>query len=84
VDRLAEAAPRRGMTDATGGRGNVRVRAFTGENLNIRVFSSSPRANEFVTVRCIILDFCTSDTAARGQKAKYSPRAHVVRSCPNN
>jgi hypothetical protein len=26
------------MTVATGGRGNVRVRAFTGENLNIRVF----------------------------------------------
>ena len=26
------------MTVATGGRGNVRARAFTGENLNIRVF----------------------------------------------
>ncbi len=29
-------------------------------------FSSSPRANEFVTVRCKTLDFCTSATAARG------------------
>jgi len=39
LDRLAEAAPQLGMTVATGGRGNVRVRAFTGENLNIRVFT---------------------------------------------
>jgi hypothetical protein len=48
-----------------------------GQNLNIRVFTGVvpsiellvqllPRANEFVTVRCIILDFCTSATAARG------------------
>ncbi len=36
LDRLAEAAPQLGKTVATGGRGNVRVRAFTGENLNIR------------------------------------------------
>lgn len=28
-----------GMTVAIGGRGNVRVRAFAGENLNIRVFT---------------------------------------------
>jgi hypothetical protein len=27
------------MTVAIGGRGNVRVRAFAGENLNIRVFT---------------------------------------------
>jgi hypothetical protein len=30
------------MTAATVGRGNVRVRAFTGENLNIRVFRRLP------------------------------------------
>ncbi len=39
LDRLAEAAPQRGMTVSTGGRGNVRARAFTGEDLNIRVFT---------------------------------------------
>src|SRR3984885_10738091 len=42
LDRLAEAAPQLGMTVATGGRGNVRVRAFTGDNLNIRVFRRGP------------------------------------------
>jgi hypothetical protein len=31
--------PSSALTVATGGRGNVRARAFTGENLNIRVFT---------------------------------------------
>ena len=42
----------------------------------------SPRANEFVTVRCIILDFCTSATAARGPfrvyRAECGPRASAA------
>jgi hypothetical protein len=42
LDRLAEVAPQLGMTVATGGRGNVRVRTFTVENLNIRVFRRPP------------------------------------------
>ena len=44
LDRLAEAAPQLGMTVATGGRGNVRVGAFTGEQL-----SDASEPHEFVT-----------------------------------
>ena len=43
------------------------MRAFTGENLNMRVFTGVvPSIELLVQPLCIILEFCTSATAARG------------------
>jgi hypothetical protein len=54
------------MTVAVGGRENVRVRAFTGENLNIRVFTgarSVPGLGRVKTLRW----------AGRNRRARQSP-----------